>query len=122
MKSLVITVLDDVCAKNNKDPEATQLIEVAKTYGKVEPLEAVLNAERLIYEKTITNMRIQLDACAEHGVTPAELEILRLIRKKSQDESAEKEKIIAERDAQLHAIKAEQEARVSQIKSILGVQ
>lgn len=121
MKTIVVTILDDVCAKNNKDPNATNLIEVAKTYGKVESLDSVLAAERMKYEQTIVNMRTQLDACAEHGVTPAELEILRMIRKKAQDESAGYEKTIAERDQQLKSIQVENESRVAQIKSILGV-
>lgn len=121
MKTIVITILDDVCAKNNKDPNAVNLIEVAKTYGKVESLDSVLKAERMQYESTILNMRTQLEACAEHSVTPAELEILRMIRKKSKDECAELEKIIDERDDQLKSIQTEQEARIAQIKSLLGV-
>lgn len=121
MKTIVITVLDDVCAKNNKDPHAANLIEVAKTYGKVESLDTVLAAERLKYEQTINNMRTQLDACAEHAVTPEELEILRMIRKKSQAEAEGYKKTIEDRDRQLVAIQAEQESRIAQIKSVLGV-
>ena len=32
MKTIVITVLDDVCAKNGRDPEALTLLEKAKLY------------------------------------------------------------------------------------------
>lgn len=120
MKSIVITVLDDVCVKNNKDPDAVHLIEAAKSYGKVEDLDAVLVSERVKYEEIIKNLKAQLDACAEHGVTDAELEILRLVRKKANDENAEYEARIAEKDKMLDAIKVENEKRIEQIKTILG--
>lgn len=120
MKTFVVTVMDDVCAKNNRDPEATGLIEAARTFGKVETLDAVLASERANYEGIIRNLRQQLEANAESGVTELELEVLRIIRKKSAAEAATYEHTIAERDAQLQAIRQESENRAAQIKAIYG--
>ena len=120
MKTFVVTVMDDVCAKNNRDPEATSLIEAARTFGKVETLDAVMAAERTKYEGIIRNLREQLDATAESNVTEAELEVLRAIRKKASVEAVGYEQTIAERDAQLQAIRQESENRAAQIKAIYG--
>lgn len=120
MKTFVVTVMDDVCAKNNRDPEATSLIEAARTFGKVETLEAVMAAERTKYEGVIHNLRQQLEANAESGVTEAELEVLRAVRKKAAAEAVAYEHTISERDAQLQAIRQESENRAAQIKAIYG--
>lgn len=120
MKVIVITVQDDVCARNGRDPEALTLIEKAKNYGKVESGEAYMATKKAEYEAIIKNLRAQVEANAENGVTPAELEILRMLRKKSAAEAASYEHTIAERDAQLQAIQTEAENRAAQIKAIYG--
>lgn len=121
MKKLVITIQDDVCAKNNRDPEGTALIEAAKSFGKVELWEDAIAAEKKEYQHVIKNLTDQVEAITEHGVTPMELEVLRAVRKKSATETAEFKATIAERDAQLLAVQTENENRNAQIKSILGL-
>ena len=101
MKVIVITIQDDICAKNGRDPEATALIEAARSFGKVESGDAFLNAERAKYQQVIDNLKTQVEATAENRVTPDELEILRAVRKKSANENTAYEKTIAERDEQL---------------------
>ena len=120
MKKIVVTIMDDVCAKNGRDPEGTALIEAAKSFGKVETLDSAFAAERAETAMIIKNLREQLEAIGEHAVTDEELKILRAIRQKSALEATEYEATIAERDAQLQAIKTESENRVAQIKAIYG--
>ena len=121
MKKIVITVQDDVCAKNGRDPEAAALIEAARSFGKVEAWESAIAAEKAQYQTIINNLTTQLEATAENSVTPEELEVLRVLRKKSAAEIAHYEAIVAERDAQLRNIQVENENRVAQIKSVLGL-
>ncbi len=121
MKTIVITILDDVCAANGKDPEATNLIEVAKSYGKVEYWESAVATERTKYQSIINNLTAQLDAISENNVSPTELEVLKAVRKKANVESSAYEQAIAERDAQLKAVQLESENRATQIKAILGL-
>lgn len=132
MKSFVVHVSESVCAKNNRDPSAASLIEAARSFGTVETLDQALASERAKYQAEINNLTQQhnamlgeyerkLTSISEQGVTADELEILRVLRKKSANEAAEFEKTLAERDAQLNAIKVESENRVAQIRAIFGV-
>jgi hypothetical protein len=121
MKKIVITIQDDICAKNGRDPEATALIEAARSFGKVEPWETAIAAEKATYQAVINNLRTEMEAISENSVTPEELEVLRVIRRKTANETAHYEAVIAERDAQLKSIQAENENRNAQIKSILGI-
>lgn len=129
MKDIVIHVQDSVCAKNHRDPEASALIEAAKSFGTVETLDQALAQERAKaqaeianltaqHEKEKTDLLNQLAAIEECRVTPAELEVLRVLRKKSDSEAAEFKIEIQRRDDQLAAVIAEGEARRQQIKSM----
>lgn len=131
MKDIVIHVLDSTCAANNRDPEATALIEVAKTFGTVETLDNALAQERARAQSEINRLNTQhlaevnelkarLAAIEERAVTDAELEILKVIRKKADAESIEFQAEIQRRDDQLQAVKVESENRAAQIKAILG--
>lgn len=120
MKAIVVTIMDDVCAKNGRDPQGTKLIEIAKTFGSVESLESVLSAERAKSQSIIDGLTAQLESIKEQKVTPEELKVLKAIREKSVAEKAESEAIIASRDAQLKAIQVENENRAAKIKAIYG--
>ena len=132
MKDIVVHVSDSVCAANNRDPEATALIEAARTFGTVETLESALAAERAKAQAEINRLtaqhnaevdalRAKLAAIEERAVTDAELEILRSVRKKAEVESAQYQSEIKVRDDQLSAIVAEQEARKQQIRALYGL-
>jgi hypothetical protein len=121
MKKIVITIQDDVCVKNGRDPEATALIEAAKSFGKVESWDSAILAEKTQYQASLDNIRKNLESIKDFGVTEAELEVLKVLRKKSAAEAAAFEKTIADRDAQLNAIKVESENRVAQIRAIYGI-
>lgn len=119
MKSLVITVLDDVCAKNNKDPEATQLIEVARSYGKVEPLEVVVEEIKKSYQQTIDNLTAQLDAIKAHNLTPDELALLGAYRNCKASISGQFIARIGELENKLEAVNAEFEVTSADIIALL---
>lgn len=131
MKDIVVHILDSVCATNNRDPEAGALIEAAKTFGTVETLEQALAQERSKAQAEIARLTAQhaaeveslkakLAAIEERGVTDAEMELLKAIRKKAEMESVAFHAEIKRRDEQLSAIAAECEARKQQIKALYG--
>lgn len=131
MKSFVVHVQDSVCAQNNRDPEATTLIEAARSFGTVETLDAALAAQKSKYEVEISKLKSQHEAIVddltakltlieEKGVTADELEVLRIIRAKSTKEAEGYQATIAERDNQLNAIKLESENRAAQIAAMFG--
>lgn len=132
MKDIVVHVSDSICAANQRDPEATALIEAARTFGTVETLENALASERAKAQAEINRLtaqhnaevdalRAKLAAIEERAVTDAELEILRSVRKKAEIESAQFQNEIKVRDDQLSAIVAEQEARKQQIRALYGL-
>lgn len=131
MKSFVVHVQDSVCAQNNRDPEATSLIEAARSFGAVESLDAALSTQKSKYEMEIAKLKAQheaivdglnarLAAIEEKGVTAEELEVLRVIRAKSDREAEGYKATIAERDNMLNAWKLESENRAAQIAAMFG--
>ena len=88
MKTIVIHVMDSVCAKNNRDPEARKLIERAALYGKVESGESFMAAEKAKYQVELNNLHAQLEEIKEKKVTPEELDVLRALRRKAASEAA----------------------------------
>lgn len=131
MKSFVVHVQDSVCAQNNRDPNATTLIEAARSFGTVETLDAALSSQKAKYEAEIARLNNQhnaivdglnakLAAIEEKGVTAEELEVLRVIRAKSTKEAEGYQATIAERDNQLNAVKLEAENRAAQIAAMFG--
>lgn len=132
MKDIVVHVSDAVCAANQRDPEATALIEAAKTFGTVESLEHAIASERAKAQAEINRLnaqhnaevdalRAKLAAIEERAVTDAELEILKALRKKADAEACAFKTEIQRRDDQLSAIVAEQEARKQQIRALYGL-
>ena len=121
MRSIVLHIDDDVCATNGKDPQAQKLIEVAKTYGRVETLDSALASERARSQGIIDGLTAQLEAIKEFGVTPEELKVLKALREKSKNESVAYESALKKRDDQLEAIKVENENRAAAIKAMFGL-
>lgn len=132
MKDIVVHVSDSVCAANNRDPEATALIEAAKSFGTVETLDQALSHERAKAQEEINklnsqhaaeveSLRTKLASIEDRAVTDAELEILKLLRKKAEAESMHYQGEIKRRDEQLAAVVAEQEARKQQIRALYGL-
>lgn len=132
MKDIVVHVLDSVCAAHNRDPEATALIEAAKTFGTVETLDNALATERAKFQNEISKLKAQHEAevnelksklvsIEEQGITPEELEVLKVLRKKAAIEAAKYETELSRRDEQLSQVAAECEARRQQIKALYNL-
>lgn len=131
MKSFVVHVQDSVCAQNNRDPEATTLIEAARSFGTVETLDSALATQKAKYEAEIARLNNQHNAIVdglnaklalieENGVTADELEVLRVLRAKSNKEAEGYKATIAERDNLLNSMKLESENRAAQIAAMFG--
>lgn len=131
MKSIVVNIQDSVCAQNNRDPEATALIEAARQFGTVETLDSAIARVRAQYETEIAKLTAQHQATVdelsaklavieEKGVTADELEILKVLRAKSAKEAAGYEATIAERDSLLNSMRLESENRAAQIAAMFG--
>lgn len=132
MKSFVVEVVDSVCLSNNRDPEAKALIDACKSFGRVEPLETVLEREKAAWQRELIELREKYEAILkakderirqieEYDVSSEELTVLRAIRKKSENEATDYKRMISERDNQLRDIQLENENRSNAIKAIFGI-
>ena len=121
LRSIVIHIDPNVCVQNNRDPNATKLIEIAKTFGQVEPLDSALAAERAKSQKTINGLIAQNEAIKEKQVTDDELEFLRFLRAQKQKDAKQYQAEITKRDEQLEAVRVENENRAAAIKALYGL-
>lgn len=120
MKSIVVHIDEATCTKNNRDPNATKLIEIARTFGTVESLDCVLASERAKSQAVISDLTAQNERIKEFEVTPDELEYLRFIRAMKKKDSELYQAEITKRDDQLKAIQIENENRAAAIKAMYG--
>ena len=81
IKKYVLTVIPSVCDANGKDPQAAALLETMKTYGKVEPLEKVIDAATLEYQQELGETRKMLTDLQDHQFTADELNLNAFYRK-----------------------------------------
>lgn len=112
MKSFVVDVLDNVCQKNNKDVNATNLIIAAEGYGKVTDYEVKVAEIKAEYQGVIDDLRAQNAAIAEQKLTPAEFEFVKFLRKFQEALVSDYEKTIAD-------IKAESEQKDARHKAFI---
>ena len=80
MKKVVLTIKEDICAKNNKDVNATELLNVMAHYGVVESYETATAKERAESQSTIDGLTKQLDDIKEQELTVDEMNIVRAYR------------------------------------------
>ena len=120
MKTIVVTIREDICALNQRDPSGASLIEAAKSFGTVIPWEEAIASVKAESQKTIDGLTTQLELIKENEVTPAELEILRALRKKAATEGRSYEDEISKLKGQLEQVVAESASRAEKIKAILG--
>lgn len=81
IKKYVLTVIPSVCDANGKDPQAAALLETMKTYGKVEPLEKVIDAAMVEYQQELGETRKMLTDLQDHQFTDDELNLNAFYRK-----------------------------------------
>ena len=80
MKKVVLTIKEDVCAKNNKDVNATELLNVMSHYGVVETYESATAKDRAESQSTIDGLKKQLEDIKEQELTDDEINIIRAYR------------------------------------------
>ena len=120
MKKVVLTIKDDVCARNNKDVNATELLNVMSHYGTVEDFDSALAKNNAEYQNTIDSLNAQLTAIKEQELTVDEIKMVKSYR---ENKSSVVSAYVAEAEnykSQLQAVKNEHEQRVARLKAILG--
>lgn len=119
MKKVVFTVQDDVCLKNNKDPNAVELFAVLPHYGIVEDYDRHIANLKADYQKALDSMTAQYNAIKEQELTADEILLVRTYRDNKQTIVTE---YVAKNDElanELQAIKSANEIRNAQIKALL---
>jgi hypothetical protein len=80
MKKVVFTVKDDVCARNNKDPNATELFSVMNHYGTVESFDTVMARATAEQNAIINGLNQKIAVMEDNSVTELELPALKALR------------------------------------------
>lgn len=80
MKKVVLTIKEDICQRNNKDVNATELLSVMSHYGVVEDYEVATTKDRTESQSTIDGLTAQLNAIKEQELTDDEISIVRAYR------------------------------------------
>lgn len=131
MKKYVFTVKDDVCAKNNKDVNATALLEKMRLYGTVESYDSNMVAVKAEYQSVIDELTARYDAIKSLNLSADEISLVNLYRSLKAETAAAyvaevntvKAELGAENEAlkkQLEDIKVENEGRIAKIAAILA--
>lgn len=120
MKKVVLTIKEDICQRNNKDVNATELLSVMSHYGVVEDYEAATTKDRAESQSIIDGLTAQLNAIKEQELTIDEIKMVKSYR---ENKSSVVSEYVAEAEqykSQLQAVKNEHEQRVAKLKAILG--
>lgn len=97
MKKYVLTIDEATCSKNNKDVNATELLNVMAHYGTVENYETVEARVVAEHQRVNAELHKQLNDIKEQELTPDEVAMVKEYRKN-------KQAVIAEFDAKLKAM------------------
>ena len=120
MKKVVLTIKEDVCARNNKDVNANELLNVMTHYGTVESYETATAKDKAEFQATIDSLNKQLDDIKEQELTVDEIKMVKAYR---ENKTSVVSAYVAEAEqykSQLQAVKNEHEQRVAKLKAILG--
>lgn len=118
MKKVVLTIKDDVCAKNGKDANATELLTVMSHYGTVEGYEAVVAKDRAEYQATIDSLTAQLNAIKEQELTVDEIKMVKAYRENKSAVVADCEKKL---NAMAETLRLGNE-KLAQAKAVISAQ
>lgn len=72
MKKFVFTVRDDTCLANEKDVNATRVLEVMRTYGTVEDYDPHIAVIKKEYQDALDNVVAQNEAIKAQNLTEDE--------------------------------------------------
>lgn len=118
MKKVVLTIKDDVCAKNGKDANATELLTVMSHYGTVEGYDAVVAKDKAEYQATIDNLNAQLTAIKEQELTVDEIKMVKAYRENKSAVVADCEKKL---NAMAETLRLGNE-KLAQAKAVISAQ
>lgn len=118
MKKVVLTIKEDICEKNGKDPNATELLSVATHYGSVEDFSVAVDKVKGEYQATIDNLSNQLASIKEQELTPDEIEMVKAYRKNKAMVVADCEKKI---NAMAETLRLGNE-KLAQAKAVISAQ
>ena len=118
MKKVVLTIKDDVCAKNGKDANATELLTVMSHYGTVESYDAVVAKDKAEYQATIDNLNAQLTAIKEQELTVDEIKMVKAYRENKSAVVADCEKKL---NAMAETLRLGNE-KLAQAKAVISAQ
>lgn len=97
MKKVVFTVKDDVCARNGKDPNATELFTVMGHYGTIESYDTIIARATAEQNAIINGLNQKISVMEENSVTDLELPALKALR----DVVATSVNVVKDENAQL---------------------
>ena len=118
MKKVVLTIKEDVCVKNNKDVNATELLNVMAHYGTVETYEATTAKDKAEFQATIDSLNKQLNDIKEQELTVDEIEMVRAYRKNKSAVVADCEKKL---NAMAETLRLGNE-KLAQAKAVISAQ
>lgn len=120
MKKYVFTVRDDTCIANEKDVNATRVLEVMRTYGTVEDYDTHVAVIKKEYQDALDNVVAQNEAIKAQNLSDEEVELVnqyRLLRARAvQTYIAENERL----SATLEEVKAEHEKTIEIIANVIN--
>lgn len=120
MKKYVFTVKDDVCLANGKDVNATQVLEVMKTYGAVEDYDTVIAKIKAEYQEALDNVVAQNEAIKHQNLSDEEIAIVNEYRK----QRAKAVQVYIEENANLsktlEEVKVEHEKTIEMISNVIN--
>lgn len=131
LKRYVFTVRGDVCDANNKDRNATALIEKMCQYGTVEDYDTHVAAVKAEYQAVYDDLNVRYEQIKNQKLTKSEIQLVNLLRSLMTEEmsryaaevEAVKKQYGDENEAlrnQLAEIKAEHESRIAKIVAAIG--
>jgi hypothetical protein len=115
MIKVVLTVQEEVCLANGKDPAATELLEKMKLWGKVEPLEKVTAAIEAEYQARIDALVDRYKTVEAQELIDDEIVWLNFIRERKAIETDIFMKQIAARDKVIEDVRADSQKRAEQL-------
>lgn len=120
MKKFVFTVRDDTCIANEKDVNATRVLEVMRTYGTVEDYDAHVAVIKKEYQEALDNVVAQNEAIKAQNLTDEEIELVnayRVLRAKAVKAYIEENERLTQT---LDEVKSEHEKTIELISNVIN--
>lgn len=120
MKQIVLTIKEDVCVQNGKNPDAADLIAVMKKWGTVEDYEDCVADIKKQYQNNLDSVLKQYNEIKDQKLTDDEYDILLSHRSAVANSLKGVQAENAKCKAELEKIVAEQQARIKRVVDTLS--